>query len=120
VPQGRPQGGRGRKEEREKQKKQTFQCLHQQGEQEDHHTLPIEEIEWQGGGYQGEQASQQGVNQVYVGAKGDYFNHEWHQKGLDHEGEVRILVEFGQFGDLAKLRCISYGASSCSSHCQGC
>ena len=79
------------KEEREKQKanKQALQHLHQQGGQEGLHTLSLEEEEkWQGGGYQGEQVSQQ-WGQTLLGAKGNHFQHEEHQKGLDPEREVR-------------------------------
>jgi hypothetical protein len=46
-----------------------------------------------------------------VGAKGDYFQHEEHQEGLDSKGEVRSPMDFGEFGDLAKFGCISWGAS---------
>jgi hypothetical protein len=61
---------------------------------------------------QGQQASQQGKGrQMHLGAKGDYLNHEEHQEGLDHEREVRNLNEFAEFGDLAKLGCISWDAS---------
>jgi hypothetical protein len=47
-----------------------------------------------------------------LGAKGDYFQHEEHQEGLDPEGEVRSPVDhFGEFGDLAKFGWNSWGAS---------
>jgi hypothetical protein len=34
-----------------------------------------------------------------------------HQEGLDPEREVRSLKDLGEFGDLAKLGCISWDAS---------
>jgi hypothetical protein len=40
-----------------------------------------------------------------------YFQHEEHQEGLDPEGEMRSPMDFGEFGDLAKFRCISWDAS---------
>jgi hypothetical protein len=49
--------------------------------------------------------------QTYLGAKGDYFNHEKHQEGLDSKREVRSPKDFGEFGDLAKLGCISWDAT---------
>ena len=45
------------------------------------------------------------------GAKGNHFQHEEHQEGLDPEREVRSPMDFGEFGDLAKYGCISCGAS---------
>jgi hypothetical protein len=48
---------------------------------------------------------------MHLGAKGDYLNHEKHQKGLDPKREVRSLKDSGEFGDLAKLGCISWDAS---------
>jgi hypothetical protein len=51
------------------------------------------------------------MGQPYLGAKGNYFNPEKHQKGLDPEKELRSLKDFGEFGDLAKLGCISWDAS---------
>ena len=48
---------------------------------------------------------------MHLGVKGDNFQHEEHQEGLDPEREVRSLMEFGEFGDLAKYGCISWGAS---------
>jgi hypothetical protein len=47
---------------------------------------------------------------MHLGAKGDYFNHKKHQ-GLDPEREVRSPKEIGEFGDLAKLGCISWDTS---------
>jgi hypothetical protein len=44
---------------------------------------------------------------MHLGAKEDYFNHEEYQKGLDSKREVRSPKDFGEFGDLAKLGCIS-------------
>ena len=64
----------------------------------------------QGGGHQGEQASQQ-WGQTHLGDKGDHFQHEEHQEGLDPEREVRSPMDFEEFGDLAKYGCISWGAS---------
>ena len=43
--------------------------------------------------------------------KGDHFQHEEHQEGLDPEREVRSPSVLGEFGDLAKYGCISWGAS---------
>jgi hypothetical protein len=48
---------------------------------------------------------------MHLGAKGDYFNHEKHQEGLDPEREVRSPKDIGKFGDLAKLVCISWDTS---------
>jgi hypothetical protein len=45
---------------------------------------------------------------MHLGAKEDYFNHEKHQEGLDPEREVRSPKDIGEFGDLAKLGCISW------------
>ena len=45
------------------------------------------------------------------GAKGNHFQHEKHQEGLDPEREVRSPSDIGEFGDLAKFGCISWGAS---------
>jgi hypothetical protein len=44
-------------------------------------------------------------------AKGNYFNHEKHQEGLDPKREVRSPKDFGEFGDLAKLGCMSQDTS---------
>jgi hypothetical protein len=49
--------------------------------------------------------------QTHLGAKGNYFNHEKHQEGLDPKREVRTPNDFGEFGDLAKLGCISWDTS---------
>ena len=77
------------KEEGEKVNKQPLQHLHQQGGQEGLHTLSLEEEEkWQGGGHQGEQASQQ-WGQTLLGAKANHFKYEEHQESLDPEREVR-------------------------------
>jgi hypothetical protein len=46
-----------------------------------------------------------------MGAKGDYLNHEKHQEGLDPKRKARSPKEFGEFGDLTKLGCISWDAS---------
>jgi hypothetical protein len=45
------------------------------------------------------------------GAKGNNFNHEKHQEGLDPEREVSGPKVNGKFGDLAKLGCISWDTS---------
>ena len=91
--------------------KQALQHLHQQGGQEGLHTILVKEEEkWQGGGHQGEQASQQ-WGQTLLGAEGNHFQHEEHQEGLDPKREVRSPMDFGEFGDLAKYGCISWGAS---------
>ena len=47
----------------------------------------------------------------FLGAKGNHFKHEEHQEGLDPEREVRSPSDVGEFGDLAKCGCISWGAS---------
>jgi hypothetical protein len=68
--------------------------------------------EWKGDSNQGQQASQQRKRgQTHLGAKGNYFNHEKHQGGLDPEREVRCPKDIGEFGYLAKLGCISWDAS---------
>jgi hypothetical protein len=36
-----------------------------------------------------------------LGAKGNYFNHEKHQEGLDLEREVSSPKDIGEFRDLA-------------------
>ena len=48
---------------------------------------------------------------MLLGAEGNHFQHEEHQEGLDPEREVRSPMDFGEFGDLAKCGCISWGAS---------
>jgi hypothetical protein len=48
---------------------------------------------------------------MHLDAKGDYFNHEKHQEGLDPEREVKSLKDVGEFGDFAKLGCMSWDAS---------
>jgi hypothetical protein len=58
------------------------------------------------------QASQQRKGgQTQMGAKVDYLNHEKRQEGLDSKREVRSSKDLGEFGDLAKLGCISCDAS---------
>jgi hypothetical protein len=49
--------------------------------------------------------------QTNLGAKGNNFNHEKHQEGLDPEREVSSPKDHGEFGDLAKLGCISWDTS---------
>jgi hypothetical protein len=67
---------------------------------------------WKGDSNQGQQASQQRKRgQTHLGVKGNYFNHEKHQEGLDPEREVRSPKDIGEFGDSAKLGCISWDAS---------
>jgi hypothetical protein len=46
-----------------------------------------------------------------MGAKGNNFNHEKHQEGLDPKREVSGPKVVGKFGDLAKLGCISWDTS---------
>jgi hypothetical protein len=71
-----------------------------------------EEKEWKCDSIQGQQTSQQRKGgQMHLGAKGDYLNHEKLQEGLDSKREVRSPKDFGEFGDLAKLRCISWDAT---------
>ena len=45
------------------------------------------------------------------GVKEDHFQHEEHQEGLNPEREVRSPMDFGEFGDLVKYGCISWGVS---------
>jgi hypothetical protein len=45
---------------------------------------------------------------MHLGAKGNNFNHEKHQEGLDPKREVGSPKDGEEFGDLAKLGCISY------------
>jgi hypothetical protein len=42
------------------------------------------------------------------GCQKKFFNHEKHQEGLDRKREVRSPKDDGEFGDLAKLGCISW------------
>jgi hypothetical protein len=93
--------------------KQNFHHLHQQGRQKGCYTiLDQKEKEWKGDSNQGQQASQQWeMGQTHMGVKGNYFNHEKHQEGLDPEREVRSSKDYEEFGDLAKLGCISWDAS---------
>ena len=49
--------------------------------------------------------------QTLLGAKGDHFQHEEHQEGLDPERKVRSPMDYGEFGDLAKCVRILWGAS---------
>jgi hypothetical protein len=48
---------------------------------------------------------------MHLGAKGNYFYHVKHQEGLDPKREVRSPKDVREFGDLAKLGCISWVAS---------
>jgi hypothetical protein len=71
-----------------------------------------EEKEWKGYSNQGQQASQQRERgQIHLDAKGNNFNHEKHQEGLDPKREVRSPKKDEEFGDLAKLGCISWDTS---------
>jgi hypothetical protein len=71
-----------------------------------------EEKEWKGDSKQGQQASQQRKGcQTHLGAKGNNFNHEKHQECLDPEREVSSPKDFGGFGDLVKMGCISWDTS---------
>jgi hypothetical protein len=47
-----------------------------------------------------------------LGDKGNYFNYEKHQEGLDSEREVRSLKDFREFRDLVNLGCILGDASN--------
>jgi hypothetical protein len=68
--------------------------------------------EWKGDSNQGQQASQQRKGgQTHLGAKGNNFNYEKHQEGLDSEREVSGPKVVGKFGDLANLGCISWDTS---------
>jgi hypothetical protein len=98
----------GQAEAQAKANKQNLQHLHQQGGQKGCYTiLDQKEKEWKGDINQGQQASQQRKGgQMHLGAKGDYFNHEKHQEGLDPKREVRSPKDDREFGDLAKLGCI--------------
>ena len=89
--------------------KQNLQHLHQQGGQKGCYTIfDQEEKEWKGDSNQSQQASQQRKGgQTHLGAKGNNFNHEKHQEGLDPKREVSSPKDYGKFGDLANLGCIS-------------
>jgi hypothetical protein len=56
------------------------------------------------------QANKGKKGQTHLGAKGNYFNHEKHQEGLDPKREVRSPKDHREFGDLAKLGYISWDA----------
>ena len=43
---------------------------------------------------------------MHLGAKGDHFQHKEHQESLDHERDVRSLMDIEEFGDLVKYGCI--------------
>jgi hypothetical protein len=61
--------------------------------------------EWKGDSNQGQQASQQRKGgQTHLGAKGNNFNHEKHQEGLDPEREVSGLKVIREIWRLGKLR----------------
>ena len=93
--------------------KQNLQHLHQKGEQKGCYTIfDQKEKEWKGDSNQGQQASQQRKGgQTHLGAKGNNFNHEKHQEGLDPEREVSGPKVLGKFGDLANSGCISWDTS---------
>ena len=91
------------KRKRKKGNKQALQHLHQQGGQKGLHTLSLEEEEkLQGGGHQGEQASQQ-WGQTFLGAKENHFKYEEHQEGLDPEREVRSPFGLRRIWRLGKV-----------------
>ena len=93
-------GGGAKKKEKNKKETSKLSNTYTNKVEKGLHTLSLEEEEkWQGGGHQGEQASQQ-WGQTHLGAKGDHFQHEEHQKGLDPKREVRSPTDFGEFGDL--------------------
>jgi hypothetical protein len=48
------------------------------------------------------------MSQTNLGAKGNPFKHEGHQKGLGSKGEVEATLDFGEFEDLTKLRRMSW------------
>jgi hypothetical protein len=48
---------------------------------------------------------------MHLAAKGNNFNHEKHQEGLDPERDVRSPKDVEEFGDLANLGCISWDTS---------
>src|SRR5688572_3612624 len=106
--------GEDRGETKEKANKQDIQPLHQQGGQKGRYTIFYQgEKEWKGDSNQGQQASQQGKGgQTHLGAKGDCFNHDEHQEGLDPKREVRSPKDYGEFGYFTKLGCISWDASN--------
>jgi hypothetical protein len=93
-----------------KANKQNLQHLHQQRGQKGCYTIfDQKEKEWKGDSNQGQLASQQRKGgQLHLGAKGNNFNHEKHQEGLDSKREVSSPRDYGEFGDLAKLGCISW------------
>jgi hypothetical protein len=63
-----------------------------------------EEKEWKGDSNQGQQASQQRKGgQTHLGAKGNNFNHEKHQEGLDPEREVSGLKVVWEIWRLSKV-----------------
>jgi hypothetical protein len=121
MPQGRPQvfpmqgddRGQAKAKAQAKAVKQNLQHLHQKGGQKSCYTIfDQEEKEWKCDSNQGQQASQQRKGgQTHLGAKGNNFNYEKHQEGLDPEREVSGSKVVGEFGDLAKLGCISWDTS---------
>jgi hypothetical protein len=113
MPQGRPQvfpmQGDDRGQTKAKAQanaiKQSLQHLHQKGWQKGCYTIfDLEEKEWKGDSYQGQQASQQRKGgQTHLGAKGNNFNHEKHQEGLDPEREVsgpKVTREIWRLGKI--------------------
>ena len=75
-------GGAKKKEKNKKQTSKLSNTYTNKVDKKGLHTLSLEEEEkWQGGGHQGEQASQQ-WGQTHLGAKGDHFQHEeWKHLG---------------------------------------
>ena len=99
------------KEEREKANKQVLQHLHQQGGQKASTSYLL--TKKKNDKVVAIKVNKQANNGVkrFLGAKGNYFQHEEHQEGLDPEREVRSQMDFEEFGDLAKYGCILWGAS---------
>jgi FtsZ-binding cell division protein ZapB len=92
--------------------KQNLQHLHQGGQKGCYTIFDQEEKERKCDSNQGQQARQQRKGgQTHLGAKGNNFNHEKHQEGLDPEREVSSPKDDGKFGDLANLGCISWDTS---------
>src|SRR5688572_5977141 len=86
--------------------KQNLQHLHQKGGQKGCYTIfDQKEKEWKGDSNQGQQASQQRKGgQMHLGAKGNNYNHEKHQEGLDPEREVSRPKEEREIWRLGKVR----------------
>ena len=89
------------KEEREKQKanKQALQYLHQQGDKKASTPYLLKKKNDKVVAIKVNKQANNGAK--HIGARGDYFQHEEHQEGLDPEGEVRSSMDFREFGDMA-------------------